>query len=811
MSRWTYPLCLLLMVTCLRQTHAQQQPERKHINFDAGWRFHFGDASDPERDFNYGIADIFSKEASGGNTPVSPRFRDSSWEEVQLPHDWVASLPFVHSPDYWVVAHGYKPVGGLFPKTSIGWYRKTFWVPDRDSTRRYSVQFDGIFRDSKVWLNGNYLGSNFSGYIGATYDLTDFLNYSGPNVLVVRVNATQYEGWFYEGAGIYRHAWLNEYPQLHIDNPGVFVHSTSTPKQATVTVETPLTNAAGSPEEAELLSYITERDGRVVGRAKPVPVHLAEGTSGTFTQQIQVSSPRLWSLEDPYLYRVVCLLRSGDRVVDSIRIRFGIRTITVDDHLGLFLNGRHVEIQGVCCHQDHAGVGSALPDYLQYYRIGLLKQMGANAYRTSHNPPTPELLDACDSLGMLVLDENRLLNSSSEYESQFKREIIRDRNHPSVFMWSLANEEGWVQTTPVGKRIAQSLMRLQQKLDPTRTCTYAADVGNTFQGVNEVIPVRGFNYRISAIDAYHKDHPDQPVMGTEMGSTTTDRGIYRIDSVNGYLTDLDTIHPWWATTAEYWWTLAAARPWFMGGFVWTGFDYRGEPTPFDWPNISSHFGVMDACGFPKNIYYYYKAWWSDSDVLHIAPHWNWKGREGQPILVWVDSNADSVKLSLNGEDLGTKTMPRQGHLEWTVPYSPGTLSALGYRKGMIFTDTVQTTGDPVRISLQATRSRIQATGEDAVVVNVDSRDAAGREVPLAQDLIRFTVQGPGRIIGVGNGDPSSHEPDQCEPGKWERHLFNGKCQVILEAGSKPGDLLLAAEALGLRSDSCVIRVDPAQP
>ena len=292
---------------------------------------------------------------------------------------------------------------------------------------------------------------------------------------------------------------------------------------------------------------------------------------------------------------------------------------------GLFVNGKYVKIKGVCDHQDHAGVGSALPDYLQYYRIQLLKDMGANAYRTSHNAPTPELLDACDSLGMLVLDEQRLLNSSPEYIGQFERLIQRDRSHPSVFMWSIGNEEGWIQTNSTGKRIAQTLLAKQKELDPSRLSTYAADVANIFTGVNEVIPVRGFNYRISGVDPYHKDHPKQPILGTEMGSTVTTRGIYTKDTINAYVPDEDITAPPWANTAEQWWTLAADRKWWMGGFVWTGFDYRGEPTPYEWPNINSHFGIMDMCGFPKNIYYYYQSWWTDKDVLHISPHWNWKG------------------------------------------------------------------------------------------------------------------------------------------------------------------------------------------
>jgi beta-galactosidase len=362
--------------------------------------------------------------------------------------------------------------------------------------------------------------------------------------------------------------------------------------------------------------------------------------------------------------------------VDTIKQRFGIRSFRFDGAEGFSLNGQPVKILGTDNHQDHAGLGSALPDYLQYYRIRLLKNMGANAYRASHNAPAPELLDACDSLGMLVLDENRLLNSSPEYMGQFERLILRDRNHPSVFLWSIGNEEGWIQTTSAGKRIAQTLLAKQRELDPSRLSTYAADLPNVFRGINEVIPVRGFNYRQYGVADYHRDHPAQPIVGTEMGSTVTTRGIYEKDSVRGYLPDEDIISPPWASTAETWWLLAAVNRYWMGGFVWTGFDYRGEPTPYEWPNINSHFGVMDMCGFPKNLYYYYQSWWTDKDVLHISPHWNWGNRRGKPIDVWVNSNADDAELFLNGKSLGKKDMPRNGHLQWSVNYEPGVLSAV---------------------------------------------------------------------------------------------------------------------------------------
>jgi beta-galactosidase len=509
-----------------------------------------------------------------------------------------------------------------------------------------------------------------------------------------------------------------------------------------------------------------------------------------------VANPHLWSLEDPYLYRVTVNVRSSGKIIHSIVQRFGIRTVEIKPN-GVFLNGKYVQIKGTNNHQDHAGVGSALPDYLQYYRIGLLKEMGSNAYRTSHNAPTPELLDACDSLGMLVLDEQRLLNSSPEYMSQFERLIKRDRNHPSIFLWSIGNEEGWIQTNSTGRRIAQTLLAKQKELDPTRTSTYAADVANVFNGVNEVIPVRGFNYRQFGVADYHKAHPSQPIIGTEMGSTVTTRGIYVKDSITGYLPDQDITAPWWASTAETWWKLAAENDFWLGGFVWTGFDYRGEPTPFKWPNINSHFGLMDMCGFPKNIYYYYQSWWSDKDVLHISPHWNSSSFDTtKPVDVWVNSNADDVELFLNGKSLGKKIMPRNGHLNWNVNYERGKLEAIGYRKGKKLTAKVETTGKATEIVMTPYKTTMLADGKDATVINISVLDRQGREVPDANNLIHFTIKGDAKIIGVGNGDPSDHDPDKMDTG-WQRKLFNGKCQFIVQSGTTPDFIHVEATADGL--------------
>ncbi len=785
--------------------------QRRQTDLDNSWKFTFGHAANPEKDFNYSIKTIFSKSGNASGTAADPRFKDSTWRTLNLPHDWAVELPFVNVDNADVESHGYKPIGGLFPATSIGWYRKHFSVSKTDSGQRFQLQFAGVFRDANFWVNGFYLGNHKSGYTGVSYDITDFINYEKDNVIAVRVDATQYEGWFYEGAGIYRHVWLNQYPNAHVTEDGVFAYSNIKGNKATLTVETTAVNEYNAPTGFNISTYLTDRRGVKIASAKENIFSLSTNEEKTIKQNIEVTNPILWSLENPYLYRVVVEIKSNGKIIDSKTMRFGFRTIEIKSN-GVFLNGKHIKIYGTNNHQDHAGVGTAMPEYLQYYRVGLLKNMGVNAYRTSHNPPTPELLDACDSLGMLVLDEQRLLNSSKEYMNQFEWLLKRDRSRTCVFLWSIGNEEGFIQTNSYGKRIAQTFITKQKQLDPTRTCTYAADLPNVFEGVNEVIPVRSFNYRHFAVEDYHKEHPNQPILGTEMGSTVTTRGELKRDSIKGYLQDQDVFAPWWASKAEDWWKLAAPNDFWIGGFVWTGFDYRGEPTPYTWPNINSHFGILDMCGFPKNIYYYYQSWWTDKDVLHISPHWNHGNEWGQPkkqIDVWVNSNADNVELFLNGKSLGKKDMPRYGHLQWKVEFEPGKLEAVAYKNGKKLSTKVETTGVPSSVVLTPYKTTMLADGKDATVMNVTVIDNEGREVPDADNMIYFTIEGDGKIIGVGNGDPSSHEPDKCMDGVWQRSLFNGKCQVIVQSGNKAGIIKIEASAKNLWSGSTdVVAVAP---
>ncbi len=779
---------------------------QEKISLDEDWKFHFGHAANVEKDFDYSKTALLHKSNVYATTIVHPKFIDSTWQKINVPHDWAVELPFVKSEQVEMDSHGYKPVGGAYPETSIGWYRKHFSVDKSKSNKRFELQFDGIYRNAEIWLNGFYVGTNFSGYVGNSFDVSDYMNFDNENVLVIRVDATQYEGWFYEGAGIYRHVWLNCTDKTFIPEDGVFVHSNVKGNNAEVTIETTVQNNDLKNSNSIVYSYITDRNGKILVKTKKQKVNLGILKNQTIKQHLQLKNPELWSLENPYLYRVVSVLKSENQIIHQTKTRFGIKSVQFDAKEGFFLNEKHIKIQGTNNHQDHAGIGSALPDYMQYYRIKLLKEMGSNAYRSSHHAPTPELLEACDSLGMLVIDEQRLLNSSPEYIDQFKRLLKRDRNHPSVFLWSIGNEEQNIQGNEYGKKIAQTFLAIQKDIDPSRTSTYAADMGNDIKGVNEVIPIRGFNYREYAVADYHKDHPNQPLLGTEMGSTVTTRGIYEKDEIRAYVPDQDITHPWWASKAETWWKLAAENKYWLGGFVWTGFDYRGEPTPYKWPNISSHFGILDVCGFPKNIYYYYKSWWTNEDILHISPHWNWPDKVGKPIDVWINSNAEEVELFLNGKSLGQKTMERNSHLQWNVIYEPGILEAIGYKNGKKITAKVETTENASQVVISSDKTILNADGKDVTVINISITDDKGREVPTANNMISFTITENAKIIGVGNGDPSSHEPDKCTTHSWQRSAFNGKCQVIIQAGKNTGEVTFEAKSIGLKSTTKILKL-----
>ena len=735
---------------------ADNASPRERTLFDRDWRFAFGHATDPAMDFGFGTGyfSYFAK-AGYGDGPAAEKFDDRSWRGINLPHDWAAEVGFSERGS---ASHGYKAVGRNFPESSVGWYRKSFQVPNSDLGRRIVIEFEGAFRDSQVWVNGFFLGRQPSGYASFCYDLTDYVNYGGENVIAVRVDATMEEGWFYEGAGIYRHVWLVKTAPLHVAPWGMYVTSAVDGDSADVTARTSVANEATSEATFSIEQSIVDADGQTVATARTGKLSLAAGAAGEFPCTLRVGHPRLWSLEAPVLHKLLTTVLRQGVVADRITTPFGIRSIRFDPNNGFFLNGKRVELQGANVHQDSAGVGTALPDALQDFRISRLKEMGCNAYRCSHNPPTPELLDACDRLGMLVLDENRLMGTNAAQLDPLERMIRRDRNHPCVVLWSLGNEEWAIEGNIKGARIASTMQDFARRLDPTRRTTVANSGG--WGGISTVIDVVGYNY-IHQVhpDEQHAKFPNQPGVGTEETSTQCTRGIYLDDRQNAHLAPLQ--HGDSGGNCEEGWSFYAARPFLAGLFFWTGFDYRGEPTPFDWPAISSQFGLMDSCGFPKDSFFYLKSWWTDQPVLHLFPHWNWPGKEGHQVTVGCFSNYESVELRLNGRSVGRKDMPRNGHLEWSVVYEPGTLEAVGYRAGKpVETSRVETTGQATSLRLVPDRAHLASDGADAAVVRVEAVDEQGRVVPTAGNLVSFEVAGPGRIIGVGNGDPSSHEPDR---------------------------------------------------
>jgi beta-galactosidase len=745
-----FSIALALMLAGIYPAEAQESP-RERLLMDRGWKFHLGN------EWGTGEAPINLGVSTG---PARPDFDDSAWARVNLPHDWTVALPFDKNA---AGDHGYKPIGPGFPQNSVGWYRRAFTLPREDLGKRLWIEFGGVFRDSRVYVNGCLVGRQPRGYSSFRYDISDVVHYGGRNTVAVRVDASEFEGWFYEGAGIYRHVWLVKTAPLAVAPDGTFVYSrfkNNVPHgPVEMDIETRLANFRTNSAEAEVDYEILDPNGKRVATSRAIAT-IAPSTSQKVNQRVYVASPKLWSPETPRLYKLVTTVRSAGTITDRVETEFGIRTLVFDPNKGFLLNGKPYVIKGTCDHQDHAGVGTALPDALQYFRVRTLKEMGSNAIRTAHNEPTEELLEACDRLGMLVLDESRVFASDAPDLQVLANQVRRDCNHPSVFLWSLGNEEP-LQSAPIAARVARTMQTLIHELDPSRSVTYAASVGDEFTGANSITDVRGWNYHTGKdMDLYHAAHPQQPNIGTETSSILTTRGIYVMDKARGYQTAYDdrvNLPRDDTSTAESWWTYYAARPWLSGGFAWSGFDYRGEN---DWPDINSNYGILDTAGIPKGIYYYYQAWWSDKKVLHLLPHWNWAGTEGQKIEVQCFSNWDDVELFLNGVSLGRKPMPRNSQLEWMVPYVPGTLTARGYEDGKVMAEEkVETTGAPAAIRLTPDRTTINPDGEDVSVVTVAVMDAQGRVVPIADNLVHFEISGPGKIIGVGNGNPSSHEPD----------------------------------------------------
>ena len=749
----TFTLFAAFAVFSSAATHTSP---RERIHLDEHWRFALGHATDSDRDFGHATGYFSYLAKTGfGDGPASPAFDDRAWRLLNLPHDWAVELPF---DPRGTASHGHKALGRHFPENSVGWYRRTFHIPSTDLGRRIRLDLDGAYRAARVFINGFYVGEEPSGYTGASYDLTEYLNFGGENTLAIRVDATMEEGWFYEGAGIYRHVWLVKTSPIHVARDGTWIRTDVTGNTASITSEVIVNHHGRTAAPYTIDQEIFAPDGRRLSHSTVNARSLTPGNTATHTDVARVRSPQLWSLESPALHRHVTTLRQGDRILDRYETTFGIRTIRFDPNRGFFLNNQHVVLKGTNNHQDHAGVGVALPDALQEFRIRRLKEMGSNVYRVSHHPATPELLEACDRLGMLVIDEHRLMGINPYHLGQLERMIRRGRNHPSIILWSIGNEEWAIEGNIKGAQLTVPMQDFVRRLDPTRRVV--ASISGGWGGISSKIEVAGVNYvRQANIDRQHAEYPEQIILGTEETTTQQTRGIYITDTARAHLAPQEDGST--GGNCEFGWNYYLSRPWAAGVIYWTGFDYRGEPTPFDWPATGSQFGILDQCGFPKDSFYYLKSWWTDETVLHVFPHWNWTGREGETIEVRVHSNCDEVELFLNETSLGRQTMPRNGHLSWNVEYTPGVLLARGIRAGQeIATTKIETTGEPATLALVPDRTTLTADGRDISVITVEARDAEGRLVPTASVPVTFKLHGPGRILGVGNGDPSSHEPDQ---------------------------------------------------
>jgi beta-galactosidase len=752
---------LLFFLSCnysFSQTK-EDEPIREHLLMDFDWRFAFGHPSDTKKDFNTSTGYFsYLAKASYGDGAAAKDFDDRSWRKTDLPHDWAVELPFDKNGS---ASHGFKTVGRNFPNTSVGWYRKTFTIPASDYGKRISIEFDGIYRNSVVWVNGFYLGTEASGYNSFDYNISAYLNYGGENTIAIRADATMEEGWFYEGAGIYRHVWLNKMPPVHVADNGTFVTTQLNNNNAEITTQATIINESKVPKTISVIQTIIDASNKIIAADSINNILLNVYQEKDLTTMLHVTKPHLWSVDTPYLHTLITTVFEKGKVIDRYETIFGIRTIRFDANQGFFLNGKHLELHGTNNHQDAAGIGTAMPDAMIEFRIKKLKEFGCNSYRCSHHPPTPELLNICDRLGMLVIDENRLMGVTSTHLNELKAMMLRDRNHPSVISWSIGNEEWGIEGNELGARIASTMQAYAKSIDTTRAIT-AAISGGWQKGISNVIDVMGVNY-IGQIntDEHHKEFPNQPMWGTEEGATHTTRGIYADDSAKHYLAAYDHKPHDDFYSIEEGWKYYVARKYLAGMFIWTGFDYRGEPTPFGFPSTGAQTGVLDQCGFPKDIFYYLKSWWTDETVLHIFPDWNRKGDEGKIVDVWAYSNCDAVELFLNKKSLGKQTMPLNGHLDWKVKYQPGTLLAVGYKNGKkIATDKVETTGDAVAINFYPDKNIIKANKTDISIITVDVKDKNNLHIPIANNEINFTIEGPGKIIGVGNGDPASLEADK---------------------------------------------------
>jgi beta-galactosidase len=798
----TLPLLAVFFILLLFQTRttpAQNSaraaaPVRERLSLDRGWLFHEGDIPFP---LIIGHQASYNNAKAGSSSgAASPEYDDSSWKHVNLPHDWAVEQPFDENAN---IAQGYRQRG-------IGWYRRHFRLDPADHGKHLEIQLDGVATHSTIWINGVLSARNWSGYNSIYIDITPIAKFGSElNVISVRVDANAMEGWWYEGAGIYRHTWLVKRSPLHIVTDGVFANPVKNADASwAVPIETTLYTTELKASTVEVESTLIDPDGKAVTSGHTeATVQPLEESIAKFS--LAVNSPRLWSVDQPTLYTVRTVVKRDGAILDEVTIRNGFRTIRFDPDRGFFLNDQPIKLLGTANHQDHAGVGVAVPDSLWDFRIRRLKEMGSNAYRCAHNAPAAEFLDAADRLGMLVMDENRNFGSSPEHLRQLDWLVRRDRNHPSVIMWSVFNEEP-SQGTEMGYELVRRMSASVKQLDTTRPVT-AAQSGDVLNPINasQSADVAGFNYVYRDFDQYHKANPARAIFSSEDTSTVMTRDQYITDKKAMILDSYDDqVEPWGLSHRDAW-KQVDERQFVFGTMVWTGFDYRGEPQPLSWPAAGSSFGIIDLCGFPKAAYWIHQAQWiKGRPILHVIPHWNWAGSEGKPIKVMVATNADRVALFLNGKPAGEKPVDKYQMVTFDVPYESGTLEARasnGSKEEARF--DVETTGAPAAIRLIPDRDKLNGEGNDAQPVTVEIIDAKGRVVPTADLPVTFSVIGPATIIGLNNGDPTNHEPEKGN----QHSTYRGLAQIIVQSKlGGHGTFTLHATTPGLVDGDVVVNV-----
>jgi beta-galactosidase len=792
--------------------------EARRVKFTSDWLFQRGEAVGAEQ-----VA-----------------FNDAAWRKLGLPHDWAIEGPFSEQEN---------PQTGALPIAGVGWYRKHFRLGP-SAGRQYAVEFDGVMANARVWLNGHEIGHRPYGYIGFNVELTPFLKVDGTdNVLAVRVAPEARASRWYTGAGIYRSVWLESTGAVHVARWGTYVTTkVGADGAAAVDVRCEVRNHLGAAEKIQVRQTVLDADGRSVATQTEAAV-VAGGATQKVTSRLTVEKARLWDVEHPVLYTLVSEVLRGGKVADRYETTFGVRTLEFDKVRGFLLNGRVVKLNGVCNHHDLGALGAAVNRRATERQLEILRSMGANAIRTSHNPPSPELLETCDRMGFLVMDEafdvwtgKKVDNDYHKYfaewsERDLRDMVRRDRNHPSVVLWSIGNEIA-EQRSAKGAEIAGRLAGWVREEDATRAITAGFDhpLDAIKNGLADKVDVPGFNYKEFLYEQVLKDHPDWLLVGSETASTVSSRGVYHwpldwyVKHDSKQISSYDYISPDWAYLPDAEFAAQERFPRVIGEFVWTGFDYLGEPTPFwdvldkkanDWPVRSSYFGIIDLAGFPKDRFYLYQSRWASKPMVHVLPHWNWAGREGAKVPVMVYTNAEEAEVFLNGKSQGRKkagaepvaltaqktvapsgTFQTKYRLLWEVAYEPGTLNVVAYSGGKpVATDERKTAGTPARVRLVADRAAIEGDGEDLSFITVRIEDKDGNLCPLADNQVKFKVDGAARIAAVDNGNAATFEPFQADT----RKAFNGLALVIVRGAGK-GEAKVTATAEGLEAGSVALKL-----